>query len=123
MRLATCVAITFLAMVSTGTVAQTMQPHGAHGAHGTPAKGPATAEYAAAMDRMMARTQDAQLTGDASRDFVLMMRPHHEAAVEMAQSYLKYGHDPVLTRLANEIIAAQNREIQELEVWTKAHAN
>jgi YVTN family beta-propeller protein len=60
------------------------------------------------MDRdMMA----APMTGDPDRDFASMMIPHHQGAVDMAKIQLLYGRDPVLRRLAQEIVATQNEEI------------
>jgi hypothetical protein len=50
-------------------------------------------------------------TGDIDRDFVAMMIPHHQGAVEMAKAELKYGHNELLRRLAKVIIANQQREI------------
>jgi hypothetical protein len=50
-------------------------------------------------------------TGDVDRDFVAMMVPHHQGAVEMAKAELKYGHNELLRRLAKVIIANQQREI------------
>jgi uncharacterized protein (DUF305 family) len=60
-------------------------------------------------------------TGDASMDFVVMMATHHQAAVDMAETYLKYGKDPQLTRMAKNIIAGQKKEIKEMENWQKKH--
>jgi hypothetical protein len=50
-------------------------------------------------------------TGDVDRDFVAMMVPHHQGAVDMAQAELKYGHNEQLLRLAREIVANQQGEI------------
>jgi uncharacterized protein (DUF305 family) len=50
-------------------------------------------------------------TGDADRDFVAMMIPHHQGAIDMARSLLRYGHNEQLRRLAQEIIVTQQQEI------------
>lgn len=50
-------------------------------------------------------------TGDVDRDFVAMMVPHHQGAIDMARAELKYGHNEVLRRLAGSIIGKQGREI------------
>jgi uncharacterized protein (DUF305 family) len=50
-------------------------------------------------------------TGDVDRDFVAMMVPHHQGAVDMAQAELRYGHNEQLRRLAQEIVTNQQREI------------
>lgn len=69
------------------------------------------AENAQAMDRMMA-AMHAPSTGDVDRDFALMMIPHHQAAIDMAKTELKYGRDESLKRLAQEIVVAQGQEIE-----------
>jgi len=50
-------------------------------------------------------------TGDIDRDFVAMMVPHHQGAVDLAQAELKYGHNERLRRLAQQIIANRQSEI------------
>ena len=63
-----------------------------------------------AMNKMMA-DMTIKPTGDVDRDFVAMMVPHHQGAVEMAQAELKYGHNEQLRRLAQEIVVTQQQEI------------
>ena len=70
---------------------------------------------------MMAGMSNIQYTGDADRDFVAHMIPHHEGAVEMAKVELKYGKDAKLRKLAKDIIAAQDREIAFMKQWLAAH--
>jgi uncharacterized protein (DUF305 family) len=68
------------------------------------------AENKAAMTKMMS-AMEITPSGDVDHDFVAMMIPHHQAAVDMARAELRYGHDEQLRRLAQDIIAAQTREI------------
>ena len=63
-----------------------------------------------AMNNMMA-DMTIKPTGDIDRDFVAMMVPHHQGAVDMAKAELKYGHNEQLRRLAQEIVAHQQRQI------------
>ena len=63
----------------------------------------------------------ANMTGDADRDFVGAMIPHHAGAIDMAKIELQYGKDPMLRKLAQDIIAAQEKEIAEMAAWHKAH--
>lgn len=49
--------------------------------------------------------------------FVKMMLPHHESAVKMAKAELADGGDEELKSLAEEIIAAQEREIEEMRTF------
>ena len=96
------------------------------GAAGGPTAAPAGAQndsskaFAAANDKMMAG-MNRPLTGDADHDFVQGMLPHHQGAVDMAQVELRYGHDRELRRLAQRIVAAQEKEIAEMQAWLRAH--
>jgi len=58
-------------------------------------------------------------TGNADADFVRLMLPHHQAAVDMARVQLLYGKDPQMRRLAQEIIADQQLEIALMQLWLK----
>jgi hypothetical protein len=71
---------------------------------------PFLAENGAAMTKMM---QDMAVspTGDVDRDFVAMMVPHHQGAIEMAIAVLRYGRNAKIRRLAQEIIVTQQQEI------------
>src|SRR5260221_6166658 len=68
------------------------------------------AENEAAMTKMMA-AMEIKPTGDVDKDFVAMMTPHHQGAVDMAQAMLRYGHNEQLRRLAQEIIVTHQQEI------------
>lgn len=39
----------------------------------------------------------------------------------MAETYLKYGKDPVLTKMAKDIVGSQKKEIAAMDKWMKAH--
>jgi len=71
---------------------------------------PFLSENDAAMNKMMA-DMTIKPTGDVDRDFIEMMVPHHQGAVDMAQAELKYGHDKRLRRLAHQIVTTQQQEI------------
>jgi uncharacterized protein (DUF305 family) len=60
-------------------------------------------------------------TGEPDKDFVVMMTPHHQGAIDMAKVELQYGKDPELLKLATDIVAAQEKEIAEMEEWLARH--
>jgi Domain of unknown function (DUF305) len=60
-----------------------------------------------------------QSTGNGDEDFVRLMLPHHEAALAMARVELMHGQDPQMRRLAQEIIADQESEIELMQLWLK----
>jgi uncharacterized protein (DUF305 family) len=72
-------------------------------------------------DAEMMRRMDVPLTGDADRDFVATMLPHHQGAVDMARIELQYGRDPELRALAEAIIKAQMHEIALMIRWQETH--
>jgi uncharacterized protein (DUF305 family) len=71
---------------------------------------PFLSENVSAMSKMMA-DMTIKPTGDVDRDFVAMMVPHHQGAVDMAKAELQYGHNEQLRRLAREIVAMQEQQI------------
>jgi len=68
------------------------------------------------MDKGM---QNAPMTGYPDHDFAVMMIPHHQGAVAMAKAELMYGKDPVLRRLAQEIIVTEEQEIEVMRLRLK----
>jgi Domain of unknown function (DUF305) len=69
----------------------------------------------AAMARMMAAMRITP-TNDVDRDFVAMMAPHHQGAIDVAEAELIYGHNEALRRLAQEIIVTQQEEIAAMRL-------
>jgi uncharacterized protein (DUF305 family) len=80
-----------------------------------------TKAYRSAMSKM-GQSMAVPYSGDADKDFVAGMIPHHEGAVEMAKVELKYGKDPQLRKLASDVIAAQTKEIAFMQSWQAKHA-
>jgi uncharacterized protein (DUF305 family) len=74
-----------------------------------------------AMSVMHRDMHNAEYTGEPDHDFVTMMIPHHQGAIDMAKAVLLYGKDPQLRRLAQEIITDQQSEIELMQLWLKQH--
>lgn len=56
-------------------------------------------------------------TGNQDRDFAKAMIVHHQGAIDMSRRQLARGSDPEMRRMAGEIIAAQEREIAQLNAF------
>ncbi len=90
--------------------------HSKHtGQHTAPAAKGQKSRFEADMDTGMARMmQDMHgpgYTGQPDSDFLAMMIPHHEGAVDMARLVLIHGRDPMVRQIAEDIIASQTVEI------------
>lgn len=68
-----------------------------------------------AMTKMM-RDMAIKPTGNIDRDFVAMMNPHHQGAIDMAVIELRYGKNEQLRRIAQEIIVDQMQEIAAMKL-------
>ena len=73
------------------------------------------------MERMHHGMAAASPSGNPDRDFVRMMIPHHQGAVDMSKALLLYGKDQELQQLAKSIIAEQQNEIQLMGLWLAKH--
>ncbi len=67
------------------------------------------------MEKMMHDMHAQGYTGDPDIDFLAMMIPHHEGAVDMARLVLQHGNDPVTRKLAEDILASQRVEIEGMQ--------
>jgi hypothetical protein len=72
------------------------------------------AENQAAMSKMM-KDMAVKPSGNVDTDFTAMMIPHHQGAVDMAEAELHYGHNEKLRRIARNIIAGQQRQIDAMK--------
>lgn len=60
-------------------------------------------------------------SGDPDKDFIAMMIPHHQGAIDMARLELNYGKDPMLKAMAEKIISDQEKEISQLRALQARH--
>jgi uncharacterized protein (DUF305 family) len=72
------------------------------------------------MDRDMTT---ASMNGNVDHDFAVMMLPHHQGAIDMAKAELSYGKDPVMRRLAQEILVDQQSETDAMLLWLSKARN
>jgi uncharacterized protein (DUF305 family) len=82
---------------------------------------PAWSELQHSMQSMHEALFSLKSTGNHDKDFVRLMLPHHQAAIDMAKAELTHGQDPQMRRLAQEIITDQESEIELMQLWLKQH--
>jgi uncharacterized protein (DUF305 family) len=82
---------------------------------------PNWSELVASMEKMHMAMGSVPRSGNSDIDFVRLMIPHHQAAIDMAKTQLLYGKDPQMRRLAQEIITDQQLEIELMQRWLKQH--
>jgi uncharacterized protein (DUF305 family) len=99
----------------------TTSPAAQHSSHGNekPTGDSAWIELTSSMEDMHRAMGSVAASGNSDVDFVRLMLPHHQAAVDMARTQLLYGKDPQMRRLAQEIITDQQSEIDLMRLWLK----
>ena len=97
------------------------QPHQAHMNMSMSTDSAMQQELMQGMNRMNQDMMAAAQYKDPDVAFAAGMLPHHIGAVKMAEVELKYGKDPEMRKLAEDIINAQQAEIEQMQKWLKAH--
>ena len=105
-------SLAVLALVAAPALAEDMKmdPNGS----------PADKAFMESMQKMQ-KDMDMKPTGNPDKDFVMMMMPHHQGAIDMAKVELQYGKDPMLRKMATGIVKAQEKEIGEMKSWLAKH--
>lgn len=103
------------AATSDGGTSSTMETHSGHSADVPASSETGGTSHMKAMHNSMSGTMQQmkamKLTGDADHDFAMMMKHHHQSAIDMAQSEIAGGTDVQMKQIAQEIIEEQQKEI------------
>ena len=115
-----------LALMPALASAQAMQDHAsAAGKVPAPFIASTAKPFSALMQDAMTIMDDgmkhAPMDGVAEHDFVSMMIPHHQGAIDMAKALLLYTQDPELRNLAQGIITEQQNEIRLMQAWLQRY--
>jgi hypothetical protein len=97
------------------------QPHQAHMNMSMSTDSAMQQELMQGMNQMNQDMMAAAQYKDPDVAFAAGMLPHHIGAVKMAEVELKYGKNPEMRKLAEDIINAQQAEIEQMQKWLKAH--
>lgn len=65
--------------------------------------------------------QNMEMSGDVDKDFAMMMKMHHQGALDMAKMELAHGKSPAMKAMAKKIITAQKKEIAQFDRWLAKH--
>lgn len=119
-------------LAALGTFAASAQPQGAAPSapgsqnmssmgSGGAMSGKGSGEMHSKMQSGMQQMQQMKPTGDTDRDFAVMMRMHHQQALDMARSEIEHGKSAELKAMARKIVKDQTKEIAQLDAWLKKH--
>ena len=65
----------------------------------------------------MKKMESMKMSGDVDKDFAMMMKMHHQQALDMAQIEIAQGKSPEMKKMAKKIVSAQKKEIAEFDTW------
>lgn len=115
-------AVFVFAAVLLAMPAFAQQDHGAHGGAAMSGADPAFEAQMKVHEKMTAEMGKIGPSGNPDVDFVRMMIPHHQGAIDMAEVELKFGKDESRKELARQIIETQKKEIAEMREWLAKNA-
>ena len=118
-----------MAMLCAGSSTWAQAPQGMPSMPGMSSQPPAASASPGAADKDLMGSMDgmnkamasAPMTGDIDQDFVAMMIPHHQGAIDMCKVELAEGKDAILKKLCRAVIAAQAKEIAMMQHWQRQH--
>jgi uncharacterized protein (DUF305 family) len=123
MKTVVSIAAIFGAVLLTTAAAQNQKPpaprktDSAGHAHADKPAGEMTKHMSSMNDTMMKHL--GKKDPDFEKRFIDLMIPHHEGAVLMAKQALKEANRPELKKMSEDIIAAQEKEIEQLKKWRR----
>ncbi|RYC66485.1 DUF305 domain-containing protein [Spirosoma sordidisoli] len=74
-----------------------------------------------AMQSGMNQMMSMKMTGDPDHDFAMMLKMHHQSAVEMSEMEIRQGKNAQVKALAGKIKTANQNEIKELTQFISSH--
>lgn len=82
---------------------------------------PFTAQLRTSMDHMMSNMP--KVVADPDMNFNMMMTVHHQSAMDMAEAELAHGKDNKIKDLAQQMVNAQKKEIEQFKAWHAKNAD
>ncbi len=88
---------------------------------GTTATAPTTGSFKNVMDKTMQAMHSMQMSGDPDHDFAMMMKTHHQGAIDMANIELSKGTNAELKQVAQKTIDDSQKDISDLNTFMSNH--
>lgn len=118
--LASSLAFTLVtACVALPAAAQSASAMAGHKAMAAPASMDTGMKMRKSMDEMHENIGKMKMSSNVDHDFIMMMKVHHQGAIDMAQMEVDSGKDPAAIKAAKKIIGAQKKEIEQFDEWLK----
>ncbi|RPD43458.1 DUF305 domain-containing protein [Paracnuella aquatica] len=77
--------------------------------------------FQGAMNKMMQQMHSMKMTEDPDHDFAMMMKSHHQGAIDMSNIEISQGKNEDLKQVAQKIITDSQKNIGELENFLSSH--
>ncbi len=77
--------------------------------------------YMKAMQATQQTLMKTEMSGSSGGDFLRVMIPHHQSAIDMAKVVIAHGKDPEIRKLAEGVVTAQEAEIEQMQDWLARH--
>ena len=124
-----CLSLSILGLLAAGGASAQTAPSPAMSASGAMGKpmmsgmesGSASKEMQSSMMSGMEKMKEMKMSGATDKDFAMMMKMHHQQALEMAKPEVDHGKSPEMKAMARKIIKDQTKEIGQLDEWMKKH--
>lgn len=114
------IAVALLLPAAQGQTKDPMSPRQGSMAASSPMSGGGM-DMKSMMKDMGGKMGSMPMSGDPDVDFAMMMRIHHQGAIDMANAELSAGKDPQMKKMAKAIISAQKKEIAQFDAYLSKH--
>ena len=124
-----CLSLSVLSLLTAGGASAQTASSPAMSASGPMSKpmmsgmepGSPSMEMQSTMMSGMEKMKQMRMTGDTDKDFAMMMKMHHQQALEMAKPEIDHGKSSELKAMARKIVKDQTKEIAQFDAWMKKH--
>ena len=114
------IPMTALWLACTGVQAQNAMPMAASASApkaGMQSSMMGSADMKQSMKAGMDNMHNMQTSGDMDKDFAMMMKMHHQQALDMAEMQIAHGKSAELKAMATKIVSSQKKEIAQFDKW------